>query len=128
MEEENDREIFQVNVKFHKDLFHQVEAAAKASGQDRSNWIRSILAAAINSSVKPSVPSASPSNSPSIDKGARDALLALKDRIDTLEGDSQINYEKLMLLIANLEEQLTEIKQAPKPAVNDNFSDAFLKS
>ena len=127
MEDEKDREIYQVNVKFQKDLFHQVEAAAKASGQDRSNWIRSILAAAINGKKLP-IYSASPSSGPVIDEGARDALLALKDRIDTLEGDSQINYEKLMLLIANLEEQLTEIKQAPKPAVNDNFSDAFLKS
>ena len=123
-EKNKDRDMFQVNIKFKKDLFYQVEAAAKASGQDRSNWIRSVLSAFINGK-KPSVPSASPSSGPAIDQGARDALLALKDRIDNLQLDLETNYGELKNLYADLEEELTLIKQAPKPAVKDNFSDAF---
>ena len=122
-------DLVQINLKLTPELLTKIDAAvARAGNTNRSDWLR----AGITSLCERRLPAA-PSVGSTVDQGARDALLALKDRIDKLEGDSETNHQKLMMLVADLTDQLSVVMQTQKEAintavaVNDDFSDAFLK-
>ena len=137
----------QINLKLTPELLESIDAAvARAGNSNRSDWLRATITSACEGRM-PSLPAGGGSK----DLEARSALVALKDRIDDLEGDAEMNYRKLMMLTSDLTDQVTEIKQTHKEVTDkkaaafdkwsqrlkeadqrnvqvDNFNETFLKS
>lgn len=118
----------QINLKLTKELLEKIDAAvARAGNTNRSDWLRATITTACEGRL-PSLPA---SGGSSADQPARDALVALKERIDELETRLENKIANAIGTAKAAHEIATDAHTAQREAksnIDDVFSQAFSNS